>query len=141
MKKNAGFGLFVCYRKDIPAYTLIATTPSSDSPTDVSYSSSSALGAEPESSSSRKPGSLVFTALILTLIRLEKVDTDVVITINVPHIRGEYDERDVDIEQGRQGKLIGLAVEHAHRVWETFKIKNLGLFGSQYDGVRDYDEL
>jgi len=44
-----------------------------------------------------------FTAIILTLLRLEKAKTDILITINVPHIKGEYDEAEVDLELGRQG--------------------------------------
>jgi len=69
-----------------------------------------------------------FTALIMTLVRLEQKQTDIIITINVPHIKGEYDEEEVDLELGKQGKLIGDAVEYAARVWETFEIKDWGLF-------------
>lgn len=65
---------------------------------------------------------------MLNLIRLEKESTDVLITINVPHIKGEYTEDDVDLELGKQGKLIGDAVEHAAKIWETFKIKDWHLF-------------
>ncbi|KAH7129324.1 hypothetical protein B0J13DRAFT_453193 [Dactylonectria estremocensis] len=69
-----------------------------------------------------------FTAIILTLLRLEKAKTDILITINVPHIKGEYDEEEVDLELGRQGKLIGDAVEYSARIWSSFKIKDWGLF-------------
>lgn len=96
-------------REDTPAYTLIATqTPP----------------AHPDSKD------LVpdFTAIVLTLIRLESEHTDILITINVPHIRGEYDEEDVDLQLGKQGKLIEDAVEYAAMIWETFKIKDWGLF-------------
>lgn len=62
------------------------------------------------------------------------------VTINVPHIKGEYDEADVDLELGNRGKLIGNAVEHAAKIWESFKIKDLGLFGRQFEG-KGYDEL
>jgi hypothetical protein len=65
---------------------------------------------------------------VLNLIRLEEQSTDILITINVPHIRGEYSEEDVDLQLGRQGRLIEDAVEYAARVWETFKIKDWGLF-------------
>lgn len=47
----------------------------------------------------------------------------------MPHIKGEYDEDEVDLELGRQGKLIGDAVEYSARIWSTFKIKDWGLFG------------
>lgn len=65
---------------------------------------------------------------MLTLIRLEKESTDVLITINVPHIKGEYTEEEVDMQMGKQGKLIESSVEIAARIWETFKIKDWGLF-------------
>lgn len=98
---------------NIPAYTLIATqTPPLPSP-----SSPSAPTTAPD-----------FTAIVLNLIRLEEQSTDILITINVPHIRGEYNEEDVDLQLGKQGRLIGDAVEFAARCWETFKIKDWGLF-------------
>ncbi|KAK4074178.1 hypothetical protein Trihar35433_3652 [Trichoderma harzianum] len=94
-----------------PAYTLIATqTPNAGHSSDQSSA--------PD-----------FTALTMTLLRLEEQDTDILITINVPHIRGEYDAEEVDLELGKQGKLIGDAVEIAARIWETFVIKDWGLFG------------
>jgi hypothetical protein len=64
----------------------------------------------------------------LTLIRLEKESTDILISINVPHIKGEYSEEEVDLQVGLQGKLIENAVEYAAKIWETFKIKDWGLF-------------
>ncbi|CRK29117.1 ran guanine nucleotide release factor like protein [Verticillium longisporum] len=96
--------------EDIPAYTLIATQT-------------------PRPESGDRSSSPDFTAIILTLLRLEKESTDILITINVPHIRGEYNEEDVDLELGKQGKLIGDAVDYAARVWETFKVKDWTLFG------------
>lgn len=69
-----------------------------------------------------------FTALIMTLLRLEKYKTDILITINVPHIKGEYNEEDVDLELGKQGKLIGDAVEYSARIWSSLRIKDWGLF-------------
>jgi hypothetical protein len=95
-----------------PAYTLISTqTPK-------------------VSGQSRNPTSAPdFTALIMTLLRLEKQNTDILITINVPHIKGEYDEDEVDLQLGKQGKLIGDAVEYSARIWSTLKIKDWGLFG------------
>lgn len=102
---------FTRLESGIPAYTLISTqTPKAQQARD----------------SSSAPD---FTAIILTLLRLEKNKTDILITINVPHIKGEYDEEDVDLELGRQGKLIGNAVEYSARIWSSFNIKDWGLFG------------
>lgn len=63
------------------------------------------------------------------MLRLEKYKSDILITTNVPHIKGEYDEDEVDLELGKQGKLIGDAVEYSARIWESLKIKDWGLFG------------
>ncbi|GAB0131847.1 hypothetical protein EsDP_00000304 [Epichloe bromicola] len=94
-----------------PAYTLIATqTPK------IGHSRGSASAPD-------------FTAIIMTLLRLERYKTDILITINVPHIKGEYNEEEVDLELGKQGKLIGDAVEYSARIWETLKVKDWGLFG------------
>jgi hypothetical protein len=93
----------------LPAYTLIATQT-------------------PQSRSNEKSSAPDFTALILTLLRLEKVSTDILITINVPHIKGEYDEDEVDLALGKQGELIGDAVEYAAKIWGTFKIRDWNLF-------------
>jgi len=59
---------------------------------------------------------------------LEKEKTDVLITINVPHIKGEYDEEEVDLALGKQGELIGDAVEYAARIWSSFEVRDWGLF-------------
>lgn len=92
-----------------PAYTLIATqTP-------------------PPDPASRNPAP-DFTAIVLNLIRLEKESTDILITINVPHIKGDYTEEEVNLQLGKQGKLIENSVEIAAKIWETFKIKDWGLF-------------
>lgn len=95
--------------EDIPAYTLIATqTPRVDA---------SKSGSAPD-----------FTAIIMTLVRLERKGTDILITINVPHIPGEYDEEEVDLALGKQGKLIGNAVEYAATIWDTFEVRDWNLF-------------
>lgn len=65
---------------------------------------------------------------MLSLVRLEREKTDILITINVPHVKGEYSEEDVDLELGKQGKLIGDAVEFAARIWESFRVREWGLF-------------
>ncbi|KAB5542413.1 hypothetical protein GE09DRAFT_1037028 [Coniochaeta sp. 2T2.1] len=101
---------FSAIPEPLPAYTLIATqTPK-------------------PSSSSTSTSAPDFTALILTLLRLEKQSTDILITINVPHIKGEYDEDEVDLALGKQGELIGDAVEYAAKIWETFRVRDWGLF-------------
>ncbi|RWA08575.1 hypothetical protein EKO27_g6542 [Xylaria grammica] len=103
------------HSEDIPAYTLIATL-------------SPHTSTEAESGAPQAKAAPDFTAIILTLVRLERERTDILITVNVPHIRGEYDEDDVDLELGKQGQLIGDAVDYASHIWETFKVRDWGLF-------------
>ncbi|EPE02733.1 ran-interacting mog1 protein [Ophiostoma piceae UAMH 11346] len=99
--------------KSTPTYSVLATqTPRSET-----------KAAAPSANNASD-----FTAIILTLVRLEKESTDILITINVPHIKGEYDEDAIDLELGKQGKLIGDAVEYASRIWSTFQVKNWSLF-------------
>jgi len=69
-----------------------------------------------------------FTAIVLNLIRLEKQQTDVLITINVPHIKGEYTADSVNLELGQQGRLIEDAVEYCAKIWETLEVRDWKLF-------------
>ncbi|KAH0565650.1 hypothetical protein GP486_000960 [Trichoglossum hirsutum] len=70
----------------------------------------------------------VFTAVIVTIVRLETQKTDIVVTINVPHIRGSYDERSVDLERGQLGALLNTALAHQDRVFRTLEVKDWSLF-------------
>ncbi|KAI0404087.1 Mog1p/PsbP-like protein [Xylaria palmicola] len=109
--------------EEIPAYTLIATVSPHEAPPPAGAGSGGS-----SSSAAPRPNTPDFTAMILTLVRLERERTDILITVNVPHIRGEYDEEDVDLQLGRQGRLIGDAVDYASRIWESFKVRDWGLF-------------
>ncbi|KAJ1325643.1 Ran-interacting Mog1 protein [Microdochium nivale] len=115
---NSAKTFFSRVDESIPAYTLIATQ--SPRPAEPRGGGSGAGG-----SSESSPD---FTAIVLTLLRLEREKTDILITINVPHIKGEYDEDEVDLELGKQGKLIGDAVDYASKIWESFKVKDWTLF-------------
>ncbi|KKF96358.1 putative ran guanine nucleotide release factor [Ceratocystis platani] len=93
-----------------PCYSLIAT----DTPPQNDYSN-------------RGP---VFTGLIMILLRLENKNTDILITINVPHVKGEYDEFEIDLQAGKQGSKIKQAIQFADQIRETFDIKDYALFGA-----------
>lgn len=101
--------------------------PNNVSPGTPCYTLMASQTPKPQDSNARQ-SSPDFTAIVLTLIRLEAEHTDVLITINVPHIKGEYTKEEVDLKLGKQGKLIENAIEHSARIWETFKIKDWGLF-------------
>ena len=72
-----------------------------------------------------------FVAILLTLIRLEGQKTDILVTVNVPHVAGEYEAGSVDLEHGRQGSLIERATKYREMVLETFEVKEWGLCGEE----------
>lgn len=70
-----------------------------------------------------------FTGILMLLIRLEKQTTDIVTTVNVPHVPGEYEKEGVELEKGRMGRLMEDAVEVKKKIVETFEVRDWGLFG------------
>ena len=65
---------------------------------------------------------------MMTLVRLKEQKTDIVITVNVPHVPAEYNKADIDIAAGKAGPLLDMAVAIRQRILETFEIKDYGLF-------------
>lgn len=63
------------------------------------------------------------------MVRLEAQTTDVVIAVNVPHVKGEYETASVDLEGGKSGTLLEAGEALRKRVEETFDVKDWGLFG------------
>ena len=100
-------------RPSTPAYTLLATTTPDPGP---------------PTSSPTPP----FTALLLTLVRLEDQTTDLVITVNVPHIlsgtTGSQELKDINLPAGRLGKLLETGAEIRDRILSTLEVKDWGLF-------------
>jgi len=70
-----------------------------------------------------------FTAVLLTLVRLPAQATDIVVTINVPHVPGEYDPEGVDLPAQKLGPLVEEAVAIRQRILESFEVKDWSLFG------------
>ena len=89
----------------------------------------------------------------MTLIRLVSKSTDIVITINLPHIPGQADaststsesgplsrqgrEEDVDFARGQFGRWVEEGINVRDEVLRTLEIKDWGLFG---DEVRKFPE-
>ncbi|KAK8218123.1 hypothetical protein IWZ01DRAFT_531880 [Phyllosticta capitalensis] len=92
-----------------PAYTLVATQHPAPDP------------------SSRRPQP-DFTAIVLILVRLAQQKTDIVITVNVPHVPGEYVKEDVDFSRAKQGPLMDAAAAIKQQILQTFEIKDWNLF-------------
>ncbi|EMD00343.1 hypothetical protein BAUCODRAFT_64329 [Baudoinia panamericana UAMH 10762] len=70
-----------------------------------------------------------FVALLLLLVRLVEQATDLIITVNVPHVAGTYDSGEVKPEQGRYGGLLLRGLEIREKIIEGFQIVDWGLFG------------
>ena len=68
---------------------------------------------------------------MLTLIRLKEQTTDMLVTINVPHIAGQFEAGSVDLEHGKMGGLLEQAGKWRERLLETFEVKEWGLFGEE----------
>jgi len=51
-----------------------------------------------------------------------------VITLNVPHIAGQYAPDEMNLELGTLGKQLGAALVYRNRILETFEIRDWGLF-------------
>ncbi len=98
-------------RANIPVYTLFAT----QHPQPLTL----------EDSGKPTPD---FTGILLTLIRLSAQKADVLITINVPHVQGEYHPEDVDLAGGKLGHLMTAAIECRDRILQSFRIEDWELF-------------
>lgn len=68
---------------------------------------------------------------MLTLIRLEEQKTDMLVTINVPHIAGQYEAGSVDLENGKMGSFLEQAGKWREKVLGSFEIREWGLFGEE----------
>lgn len=72
----------------------------------------------PRSTRRVRPEDPDFVVVILTLVRWEEEDTDVVVAVNVPHRQGEYQVgREKESEGMRRGKA------HVERIRGTFELR------------------
>lgn len=95
---------------DVPAYTLFATQPNCVK-----------TKKNPED----------FTGLLLILVRLENVQSDVLVSVNVPHVPGEYDEAKIDLPAQKVGGLLEEAGVIRQKVLESFEVRDWNVFGEE----------
>jgi hypothetical protein len=50
--------------------------------------------------------SVAFVGIVMIMLRLREYQTDLVITISVPHMGGQYDMRGMDLSEGKLGSLM-----------------------------------
>ncbi|KAL8997073.1 MAG: hypothetical protein Q9169_003563 [Polycauliona sp. 2 TL-2023] len=99
---------------DTPCYTLLATT----TPPSVTHGNDRA----------KTPS---FTAVLLTLIRLVAQSTDIVVTVNIPHITGHQEPTDgeMSFDEGKFGSLVDEGVKIRNEVLRSLEVRDWGLFG------------
>lgn len=98
---------------EVPAYTLLATQRPQ---------------AQPARNTEAGKSPVDFTGILFTMVRLERQKTDLLIAVNVPHARGEYDENDVDFGALKSGPLLAAAKRHEERILQTLKVEDWSLF-------------
>ena len=70
-----------------------------------------------------------FVAILLTLARLVDRGTDLLITVNVPHVVAQgYLREEVELGEGKLGPLLERADRIRERVVKSFEVKDWGLF-------------
>jgi len=65
-----------------------------------------------------------FVYIHLLLLRLKEQDTDIMVTINIPHYKAEYEKA----EPGEETKLMKESKAIREKVLQTFEVKEWGLF-------------
>ncbi|KAL8989491.1 MAG: hypothetical protein Q9177_001630 [Variospora cf. flavescens] len=100
---------------DTPCYNLLATT----TPPPLSNDNAA------------RPLTPTFTAVILALIRLPLQSTDIVVTVNIPHIPGQQEplNANVNFEEGNFGSLVEEGMRIRDEILKSLEVKDWGLFG------------
>ncbi|KAL8655315.1 MAG: hypothetical protein Q9210_000946 [Variospora velana] len=100
---------------DTPCYILLATT----------------TPPPPSNGNAARPLTPTFTAVILTLIRLLPQSTDIVVTVNIPHIPGQQEPlyANVNFEEGNFGSLVEKGMRIRDEILKSLEVKDWGLFG------------
>lgn len=95
---------------DVPTYTLFATQPN-------------------QVKTKKNPED--FTGILLVLVRLENVQSDVLVSVNVPHVPGEYDQAGIDLPAQKVGGLLEEAGTIRQKVLESLEVKDWSVFGEE----------
>lgn len=66
-----------------------------------------------------------FAYIHLLLLRLKEQGTDILVTINIPHYRGEYEKPS---QEGQETKLMKDSAVVKEKVLESLQIKDWNLF-------------
>ncbi|MCJ1471531.1 hypothetical protein MMC13_000171 [Lambiella insularis] len=84
-----------------------------------------AVIATTHSPSASANGAHDFVGIVMLMIRLAAQESDIIVTINVPH----FNAREVNMGRGRPGPMMEEAGEIRDAVVASFEVRDLGLFG------------
>ena len=69
------------------------------------------------------------TGIFMLMIRIEEHTTDILVTINVPHHSGTYDEMQCRLWEGQQGELLDRASVWRDRIVDSLEVVSLDFLG------------
>jgi hypothetical protein len=73
----------------------------------------------------------------MMLVRLDKVETDFLVSINVPHVVGEYAAADINLKGKKWGPLIERAIFEGVQIQKSLNVVEWSLFSGKEDGIVD----
>jgi len=73
---------------------------------------------------------VVFTGIVMGIVRIASAEADLLIEYNVPHAWGQYNEAEVNIQSGKFGPMVEEALVLVKNVINGLRIEDWGLFGS-----------
>ncbi|KAL8675405.1 MAG: hypothetical protein Q9168_000236 [Polycauliona sp. 1 TL-2023] len=105
-------------KPNTPCYTLLATTTP-----------------PPAADGNVRAKTPSFTAVLLTLIRLVAESTDIVMTVNIPHIPGHQEPPDgeINFEEGKYGSLVEEGFKIRNELCSSLEVRDWRLFGGGGD--------
>lgn len=66
------------------------------------------------------------------MIRLVEKSTDIIVTVNIPHIPGHQEPtpgEDVNFEEGKYSSLVEEGAKIMEEIWKSLEVRDWGLFG------------
>lgn len=101
-------------------------TPARDTPTYTLFASQ-----HPRPGTQKRGPETAFTGILFAIIRLKDKKTDIAISVNVPHVKGEYEETSVNLNEKIEGPLLAQAREIRDAILQTLQVKDWSLFADE----------
>ena len=72
----------------------------------------------PKSQKRKRPEDPEFVVVLLTLVRMEMEETDVMVAVNVPLRKGEF-----EVGKEKESRLVAEGREVVERIWSSFELR------------------